>query len=162
MSDSPPQVVIRLEEVVKAFCDPQSGRPVRVLDGVSFDVFAGETVVIMGGSGCGKSTLLNCLIAELPVNGGRILYHTRTMDAPGDLTRMNEAALNRLRLSFGILFQSGALFNSMTVAENVALPLKEHSYVDASIIDIVVTMKLQQVHMLAHRDKMPAQLSGGQ
>ena len=70
--------------------------------------------------------------------------------------------MNAVRKKFGILFQSGALFNSMTVAENVALPLREHSYVDPSIIDIVVALKLQQVHLLPHRDKMPSQLSGGQ
>jgi phospholipid/cholesterol/gamma-HCH transport system ATP-binding protein len=70
--------------------------------------------------------------------------------------------MNEIRKRFGILFQSGALYNSMTLAENVALPLHEHSVVDPSIIDIVVTLKLQQVHMLPHRDKLPSQLSGGQ
>jgi phospholipid/cholesterol/gamma-HCH transport system ATP-binding protein len=84
------------------------------------------------------------------------------MDTPADLLQMSDAQLEQLRLSLGILFQSGALFNSMTVAENVALPLKEHSDVDPSIIDIVVTLKLEQVRMREHRDKMPAQLSGGQ
>jgi phospholipid/cholesterol/gamma-HCH transport system ATP-binding protein len=153
--------VISIRDVVKMFPD-QAGQPVRVLSGITFDVMPGETLVIMGGSGCGKSTLLNCLIGELVPEGGGILYQTRTMAQPLDLTRMSEGELNHLRLQFGILFQSGALFNSMTVAENVALPLKEHSYVDPSIIDIVVTMKLQQVHMLPHRDKMPSQLSGGQ
>jgi phospholipid/cholesterol/gamma-HCH transport system ATP-binding protein len=75
---------------------------------------------------------------------------------------MSEDQLNEIRKQFGILFQSGALFNSMTLAENVALPLREHSYVDKSVIDIVVTLKLQQVKMLPHRDKLPSQLSGGQ
>lgn len=161
MSQPLPQPVISIRDVVKTFPD-QSGRPVRVLDGISFDVFAGETLVIMGGSGCGKSTLLNCLIGELRPERGRILYRTHSMPEPRDLLTMREQELNRLRLQFGILFQGGALFNSMSVADNVALPLKEHSYVDPSIIDIVVTMKLQQVQMLAHREKMPAQLSGGQ
>ncbi len=153
--------VISVRNLVKTFTDP-SGQDVRVLDGVTFDVHAGETLVIMGGSGCGKSTLLNCLIGEYSANGGQILYRTRDMPEPRDLTGMAEAELNALRKRFGILFQSGALFNSMTLAENVALPLKEHSYVDPSIIDIVVTLKLQQVKMLPHRDKMPSQLSGGQ
>jgi phospholipid/cholesterol/gamma-HCH transport system ATP-binding protein len=67
-----------------------------------------------------------------------------------------------VRKHFGILFQSGALFNSMTLAENVSLPLIEHSDVDPAVIDVVVTMKLQQVKMLPHRDKLPSQLSGGQ
>lgn len=158
MKDDP---VISIRDVVKMFPD-QAGEPVRVLDGITFDVQPGETLVVMGGSGCGKSTLLNCLIGELVPEEGQILYRTRSMHGARDLLTMSETQLNQLRLQFGILFQSGALFNSMTVAENVALPLKEHSYVDPSIIDIVVTMKLQQVHMLPHRDKMPAQLSGGQ
>lgn len=155
------RTVIRVVDLVKSFPDAQ-GRDVRVLDGVTFDVYDGETLVVMGGSGCGKSTLLNCLIGELKPTSGRILYQTSRQSAPVDLTGMDERAMNELRKRFGILFQSGALFNSMTVAENVALPLKEHSVVDPSIIDIVVTLKLQQVHMLPHRDKTPSQLSGGQ
>lgn len=154
-------VVIRVREVGKFFPD-KYGHEVRVLDGVTFDIYSGETLVIMGGSGCGKSTLLNCLIGEYEIDAGSVEYHTRHMDAARDIARMSEQEMNQVRKSFGILFQSGALFNSLTVAENVALPLKEHSYVDPSIIDIVVTVKLQQVKMLAHRDKMPAQLSGGQ
>src|SRR5690606_12637858 len=102
------------------------------------------------------------LIRELRPDAGQILYRTRRMDAPRDLLTMSEPQLNELRKRIGILFQSGALFNSMTVAENVALPLREHSYVNPAIIDIVVMLKLQQVHMLPHRDKMPSQLSGGQ
>jgi phospholipid/cholesterol/gamma-HCH transport system ATP-binding protein len=153
--------VISIRHLAKVFPDKE-GRPVRVLDDITFDVLPGETLVVMGGSGCGKSTLLNCLIGELTPDDGHILYHTRAMPDSVDMAAMNEKDLNALRMHFGILFQSGALFNSMSVADNVALPLKEHSYVDPSIIDIVVTLKLQQVHMLPHRDKMPAQLSGGQ
>jgi len=155
------EVVISVHDLVKSFTDRQ-GNTVRVLDGVSLDVYRGETLVIMGGSGCGKSTLLNCLIGEYAVDGGAIFYKTRNMPEPADITQMSEEQLNEVRKTFGILFQSGALFNSMTVAENVALPLREHSYVAPSVIDIVVTLKLQQVKMLPHRDKMPSQLSGGQ
>ena len=161
MSEASRVSVISIRDLVKTFPD-QQGRPVRVLDGITFDVKLGETLVVMGGSGCGKSTLLNCLIGELTPERGRILYQTKTMTRPEDLLHMGEKALNELRKRFGILFQGGALFNSMTVAENVALPLEEHSYVDPSIIDIVVTLKLQQVRMLPHRGKMPSQLSGGQ
>jgi phospholipid/cholesterol/gamma-HCH transport system ATP-binding protein len=154
-------VVISVQQLVKSF-QGRDGASVRVLDGVTFDVFAGETVVIMGGSGCGKSTLLNCLIGEYQIDSGHIFYQTKSMNEAADVRLMKPAGLNELRKKMGILFQSGALFGSMSVAENVALPLREHSYVDRSIIDIVVTMKLQQVKMLPHRDKMPAQLSGGQ
>ncbi len=154
-------VAISIRNLEKSFTKAD-GTEIRVLQGVTFDILRGETMIIMGGSGCGKSTLLNCLIGEYTVTGGEVLYKTKKMETPRDLARMSEAELNDLRMSFGILFQSGALFNSMTVADNVALPLIEHSYVDPSIIDIVVTLKLQQVKMLAHRDKMPSQLSGGQ
>ncbi len=154
-------VVISIKDMVKEF-PTASGTPARVLDGVTLDVQRGETLVIMGGSGCGKSTMLNCLIGEYEISQGRILYQTKEMDKPGDIAQMSEVKLNQVRKRIGILFQSGALFNSMTVAENVALPLQEHSEVDDAVIDVVVTMKLQQVKMLPHRDKMPAQLSGGQ
>ncbi|KAA0220943.1 MAG: ATP-binding cassette domain-containing protein [Phycisphaerae bacterium] len=156
-----PDVVISIRDLVKTFPD-REGRDVKVLDGVSFDIRRGETLVIMGGSGCGKSTLLNCLIGEYRINGGSTLYRTSDMDAPVDIAGLTDADLDRVRLRFGILFQSGALFNSLSVAENVALPLREHTSVDPSVIDIIVTLKLQQVKMLPHRDKMPSQLSGGQ
>lgn len=156
-----PEVVISVHELLKQFAAPD-GSMVTVLDGISFDVYRGETIVLMGGSGCGKSTLLNCLIGEYTPEGGRIFYKTRDMAAAADIVPMDENELNEIRKRFGILFQSGALFNSMTLAENIALPLKEHSDIDPSIIDIVVTLKLEQVRMLEHRDKLPAHLSGGQ
>jgi phospholipid/cholesterol/gamma-HCH transport system ATP-binding protein len=156
-----PDLVISVRDLVKSFSD-REGNEFRVLDGVTFDVLRGETVVIMGGSGCGKSTLLNCLIGEYQIDSGAILYRIKGMKGAADISAMSEAGFNEVRKHFGILFQSGALFNSMTVAENVALPLVEHSEVDPSVIDVVVAMKLQQVKMLPHRDKMPAQLSGGQ
>ncbi len=156
-----PDDAISIRNLVKSFPGAE-GRSFRVLNGVSFDVRRGETIVVMGGSGCGKSTLLNCLIGEYEIDEGSIHYQTKGMAGPRDLCDMSERERDELRKRFGILFQSGALFNSMTVADNVALPLKEHSYVDPSVIDIVVTMKLAQVRMLPHREKMPSQLSGGQ
>ena len=155
------EAVISIRNLRKAFVG-SDGSAVTVLEDISFDIYRGETIVVMGGSGCGKSTLLNCLIGEYDVTSGSIIYQTRGMTAPRDIVGMDERDMNQIRKSFGILFQSGALFNSMTLAENVALPLREHSYVDPAIIDIVVTLKLQQVHMLPHREKMPSQLSGGQ
>ncbi len=154
-------VVISIRNVRKQFAD-KHGEPVTVLDDVTFDIYRGETIVVMGGSGCGKSTLLNCLIGEYEVNRGAILFRTKEAKEAVDIVGLDEKSMNAIRKRFGILFQSGALFNSLSLAENVALPLEEHSYVDPSIIDIVVTLKLQQVHMLPHRDKMPSMLSGGQ
>jgi phospholipid/cholesterol/gamma-HCH transport system ATP-binding protein len=159
--ESPDDVVISVREVRKVFTN-DAGEKTAVLEDISFDVHRGETLVVMGGSGCGKSTLLNCMIGEYATDGGTISYRTRDSDGAVDITEIDDESMNRLRRRIGILFQSGALFNSLTLADNVALPLREHSYVDPSIIDIVVTLKLQQVHMLTHRDKFPAQLSGGQ
>jgi phospholipid/cholesterol/gamma-HCH transport system ATP-binding protein len=160
MSSSGDDVVLSVRDLVVRF-ESAEGPSVAVLDGVTFDVVRGETLVIMGGSGCGKSTLLNCLIGDIAPDAGTIVYRLPQIGSL-ELTAAPEAARDQLRKRLGILFQSGALFSSMTVAENVALPLREHSHVDASVIDIVVAMKLQQVHMLPHRDKYPAQLSGGQ
>jgi len=156
-----PDVVISVRDVHKTFRD-EEGNEAHVLSGVGFDVYRGETLVIMGGSGCGKSTLLNCMIGELEVDRGAILYRTRNMPEARDLVGLPEGELNEIRKRFGILFQSGALFSSLTVAENVALPLVEHSQVDPEVIEYVVGMKLRRVKLMAHRDKLPAQLSGGQ
>jgi phospholipid/cholesterol/gamma-HCH transport system ATP-binding protein len=153
--------IISVRELIKRF-EGKRGTVQTVLDGVTFDIQRGETLVIMGGSGCGKSTLLNCLIAEYTIESGDIVYRLKDRNEPINVTTAGESELNEIRKRFGILFQSGALFNSMTLAQNVALPLLAHSDVDPTIIDIVVTLKLQQVHMLPHRDKMPSQLSGGQ
>jgi len=157
----PDDVVIRVRDLVVRFDRPNGEGQITVLDGVSFDVQRGETLVIMGGSGCGKTTLLNCMIGEITPVAGHIIYNLPRLGVV-DLAEADAGTLDAIRKRFGILFQSGALFSSMTVAENIALPLKEHSYVDPQIIDIVVAMKLQQVNMLEHRDKYPAQLSGGQ
>jgi len=148
-------VIVESINVSKSFTT-REGRSLRVLDGINLKVYEGETIVIMGGSGCGKSTLLNCMIGEYECDEGRVQLFGQ------DITSMDEFQLNEIRKKFGILFQNGALFNSMTVGENVALPLREHSDIDPSVIDIMVTMKLEQVKLLPHRDKMPAQLSGGQ
>ena len=161
MTASSDEIVLSVRDVVVRFDKPDGSGAATILGGVTFDVIRGETLVIMGGSGCGKSTLLNCLIGEIQPAAGEIVYHFRDLGEV-DLTNADAAMADAVRKRFGILFQSGALFSSMSVAENVALPLQEHSHVDKDVIDIVVAMKLQQVHMLEHRDKRPSQLSGGQ
>ena len=147
MAESQP--VISLTDVVKSF----DGRV--VLDGVTFDVDSGETMVIMGGSGCGKSTLLRLIIGSLVPDSGSIRLLGQ------DVTQMDEDQINAIRRKFGVLFQSGALFNSMSVAENLALPLQEHTQLDSNIIDIQVKIKLELVGLREHADKYPAQISGG-
>ena len=127
----------------------------RVLSGITMDVHEGETMVIMGGSGCGKSTLLRHLIGSLQPTSGSIRLFGEELGA------LDAAGLDRVRSYFGILFQSGALFNSMTIAENVALPLREHTELDGNTIDIMVKIKLEQVGLREHAEKFPAQISGG-
>jgi len=143
------QPVISCRNLVKKF----DGRA--VLDGINLDVYAGETMVIMGGSGCGKSTLLRVLIGSLRPEEGEVRLFGRRID---DLT---DSQLDEVRKKIGILFQSGALFNSMTVAENVALPLEEHTDLGQEIIDIQVKIKLELVGLREHAAKFPAQVSGG-
>ncbi len=141
--------VIQVCDLVKRFGDQI------VLDGVNLDVHPGETMVIMGGSGSGKSTLLRCMIGSLVPNLGSVTLLGKR------LAKLDEEELNSVRKKFGILFQSGALFNSMTVAENVALPLQEHTELDYNIISIQVKIKLELVGLREHADKYPAQISGG-
>ncbi len=126
-----------------------------ILHGVSFEVPAGETLVIMGGSGSGKSTLLRTLVGlELP-SEGEIWIQGKNFAA------MTEEHRDELRKKMGMSFQSGALFGSMTVGENVALPLREHTPLDESTINIMVRLKLDQVGLSGFENYMPAQLSGG-
>lgn len=127
----------------------------RVLDGVSFALRRGETTVVLGGSGCGKSTLLRHLVGLERPAAGRILIHGQ------DITALPELELNALRRRMGILFQGAALFNSMTVGDNVALPLREHTALPESTIQIMVRMKLGLVGLAGFEDYMPAALSGG-
>jgi phospholipid/cholesterol/gamma-HCH transport system ATP-binding protein len=126
-----------------------------VIHGCNMDIIGGEIVVIMGGSGSGKSTFLRHLIGlKAPMEGDVRLYGE-------PLYGVSE--LDRLRLlkRIGVAFQSGALLSSMTVAENVALPLIEHSGLDRQTIDVIVRMKLDFVGLLGKEDLLPSELSGG-
>ncbi len=127
----------------------------RVLCGIDLDVLASEIMVVMGGSGCGKSTLLRHMTGLMEPDEGSIRLLGQ------DITQLSDEALKELRKRYGILFQSGALFNSLSVGENVALPLREHTNLDARTIEIMVKIKLELVGLREHTDKMPAQLSGG-
>jgi phospholipid/cholesterol/gamma-HCH transport system ATP-binding protein len=126
-----------------------------VLDGINLDIAEGETMVIMGGSGCGKSTLLRHLIGSLQPSEGSIKILGE------EIATVGEAGLDAVRKKFGILFQSGALFNSMSIAENIALPLREHTTLDSHIIEIQVMIKLELVGLREHANKFPSQISGG-
>jgi len=126
-----------------------------ILDAIRLDVFEGETLVILGGSGSGKSTLLRMMIGNVCCDGGDIIGLGKS------LRGMSEDEMDAYRKSVGVLFQSGALFNSMCVYDNVALPLREHTNLDEETIDIIVKIKLELVGLRTHADKMPSQLSGG-
>ena len=143
------QPVIEVTDMVKSFGSQ------KVLDGINLKVYAGEIMVVMGSSGCGKSTLLRHLIGSIAPDEGTVKLFGN------DITKMSEKELNDVRKKFGILFQSGALFNSLSVGENVTLLLRENTNLDEATIDIMVKIKLELVGLRKHTGKMPAQLSGG-
>jgi phospholipid/cholesterol/gamma-HCH transport system ATP-binding protein len=127
-----------------------------VLEGVSFSLRSGEILSVIGPSGCGKSTLLKALSGLVQPFKGRIHIAGEEITG-GD----GEEALQRARGHIGVLFQSGALFESITVAENVALPLQEFSQLPPELIEVVVQLKLDLVGLGRHGHLMPAELSGG-
>ncbi len=144
-----PDDVIEVRDATKIY----DGRV--ILDAIRLEVRRGETLVIMGGSGSGKSTMLRLMIGNAMCDGGDIIASGRS------LRSMTEDQLDDYRKTVGVLFQSGALFNSMSVADNVALPLREHTDLEEATIQIMVKIKLELVGLRQHADKMPAMLSGG-
>jgi len=141
--------IIEVRDLVKTF-----GRRT-VLNGISFKVLQGETMVIMGGSGCGKSTILRHLIGSMKPDAGSIRIFGE------EITGMDQQEMDRIRRRFGVLFQSGALLQSLTVGENVALPIQEHGRVGDTIVDLVIKMKLELVGLTGFEDFKPAEISGG-
>lgn len=144
------EVVIEVDRVTSKYGDQV------VLKDVSMKVRRGEVMVILGGSGCGKSTLLKHLIGLVKPAEGVI----RVLGV--DIAKATPRVLEDLYKRIGIVYQSGALFGSLTVAENVALALREHTTLAPKIIDISVRMKLGLVNLAGFEDRMPSQLSGGQ
>jgi phospholipid/cholesterol/gamma-HCH transport system ATP-binding protein len=142
-------VIIEVKELVKSF----DGR--HVLDGINLRMYKGDTMVIMGGSGCGKSTLLRHIIGSYMPDKGSIFIKGK------DITKLKEAEFDKIRRSLGMVFQNAALFDSMTVEDNIALPLREHTKLAEDIIRIMVKMKLELVGLSGFEKLMPSQLSGG-
>jgi phospholipid/cholesterol/gamma-HCH transport system ATP-binding protein len=126
-----------------------------VLDRISLRIRRGEVFVVMGPSGCGKTTLLKCMVRLLAPTSGRVILEGR--DAAG----LDEAASDDLLRATGMVFQGGALLNSISLRENVALPLRAHTRLPAALVDEAVRMKLAQVGLLEAADRMPSELSGG-
>jgi phospholipid/cholesterol/gamma-HCH transport system ATP-binding protein len=127
----------------------------RILNDVNLEVRKGEIMVIMGGSGSGKSTLLRHLIGlERPTTG-----HITLLDH--DITKMTDYELTQFYRKLGVAFQGGALFSSMTVGENIMLPLREHTDLDEKTMGIMVRLKLEVVNLAGFENFMPSELSGG-
>jgi len=143
------ELVIKIENLVKNF---KGGS---VLNGVNLEIYKGETFVVIGESGSGKSTLLRNMIGSLKPDSGKVFLLGK------DITNLYEDELDDVRLKIGMSFQSSALFDSMTVAENVSLGLIEHTRLQKSVIDIIVKMKLELVGLRGFEDLMPSELSGG-
>jgi len=147
-ANSQREVIIRVEDFTAAY----NGQV--VLEHVSFEIYAGEVFAILGGSGCGKSTLLKHMIGLYRPAAGRILIDGDDIAAAG------EERLAILR-KFGVMYQSGALFGSMTLRENVSLPLEEFTDLPPEAIRLIALMKLQRVGLSGAADRMPSELSGG-
>jgi len=126
-----------------------------ILHGVTFDVQRGETMVILGGSGSGKSTLLRTLVGLEKASAGEIWLKGENIAA------ISHHEMDEIRKKLGMSFQGSALFGSLTVGENVALPLREHTKLEDSTIEIIVRLKLDQVGLAGFENFMPSELSGG-
>jgi len=141
--------VIVVEDLVVAYGDHV------VLDQVNFTVEPGEVFVILGGSGSGKTTLLRTLVGLIEPRSGRILFNGQ------DFTAMSGKELTAIRRKMGMCFQGAALLGSLSVADNVALPLREHTKLEESTIDIMTRIKLELVGLGGVEDYLPSELSGG-
>lgn len=146
---SAPEIALQLDRVAKSF-----GRK-RVLDGVSFSVPKGTGLVVLGRSGTGKSVTLRTIIGLVRPESGRVLVEGE------DVVGMTRQRLNEIRKRIGFLFQNAALFDSISVGENVAFPMRRHTKLSESEIRARAKEKLEQVGLAAEYDRMPAALSGG-
>ena len=150
MSETANPTLFELRNVSKSF------QRQKVLDDISLAIAAGETTVIIGPSGCGKTVLLKHLIGLLQPDSGQVYFDGQRID------NLSENRLLAVRRRCGFLFQAGALFDSQTVAENVALPLQLHKRYPQSKIDQLVSEKLGLVGLAGTEKKYPSQMSGGQ
>ncbi|MBL4693403.1 MAG: ATP-binding cassette domain-containing protein [Magnetovibrio sp.] len=144
-----PPTVIEVKDLVTHYGTRQ------ILNGIDVNIVQGEIMVIMGGSGSGKSTFLRHLMALQAPTSGTIKILNQ------DVWALPQKGLFDLRKKLGVAFQTGALFSSMTVGENIMLPLYEHTKLDRTTIEIMARMKLEVVDLAGFEDLMPSELSGG-
>jgi phospholipid/cholesterol/gamma-HCH transport system ATP-binding protein len=126
-----------------------------ILENISFDVLEGEIFIVLGGSGCGKSTLLKHLIGLISPLSGQILIDDE------DISNCDETTFKKILRKIGVLYQSSALFGSMTIAENVSLPIKEYTDLPQKSVDTLVKMKLNMVNLKGYENHLPSEISGG-
>jgi len=143
------EAVISLRNISKTF----QGK--KTINNVSLDIFPGETFVIMGCSGSGKSTLLRLMTGAIKPDEGSVFIKGK------DISRVGTGELDEVKKSFGMLFQYSALLDSLTVEENVALPLREHAKLADEIVGIIVKLKLSLVGLRGYEKYYPSQISGG-
>lgn len=145
------EIICRLDSVTKSFGDHT------VLDNIDLEIEKGKTTVIIGPSGCGKTVLIKHFIGLIRPTAGRVYFKDRRID------NLEENQLNKIRIHFGYLFQEGALFDSLTVAENILFPVRQHYKTGKfSGMDELVKEKLAMVGLSGYEDYLPASLSGGQ
>ncbi len=141
--------IIRVENLTAAY------EGTVVFDNISFDVCKGEVFVILGGSGCGKSTLMKQMIGLYKPASGKILIEGQ------DIVSAEGSERLKILGKIGVMYQSGALFGSLTLFENVRLPLEEFTDLNSSAMDLIVQMKLKLVGLKGFENHMPSELSGG-
>ena len=143
------EVVIEVRDLVTHY------GPREILHSVSLDVYQGEILVIMGGSGSGKTTMLNTLLGLVKPTSGYVRLLGQDLNAVSDIER------TKVRQKMGVAFQGGALFTSMNVLQNIMLPLREHTFLDETTMQIMARLKMEVVSLSGFDNLMPAELSGG-
>lgn len=144
-----PDTIIEVKDLVTHYGEK------KILDGVCLPVPTGDVTLVIGGSGCGKTTLLKHMCGLLKPTSGQIDYQGR------DIVQMDEDEIAQMQRNIGIAFQSSGLLNSLTVGENVAMPLREYGTQDEKLINAIVRMKLSLVGLSGAETLMPDELSGG-
>ena len=143
------EVAISVKDLEKTFGG------LKVLEDIDLDIYHGETFVIMGGSGSGKSTLLRIMTGGIKPDAGHVYFSGR------EISKLNDDEKESVKRRFGMSFQSAALLDSLTVEENISLPLREHTNLTSNVISIIAKMKLNLVGLHGFENYMPSMLSGG-